>query len=48
MQRNQNNTSVKQALGEEFGELYFAFDAMKSILRMKGVQARIPMTIEME
>ncbi|PKP20566.1 MAG: signal peptide peptidase SppA [Bacteroidetes bacterium HGW-Bacteroidetes-20] len=45
---NQNKTSMKQALGEEFGELYFAFDAMKSIIRMKGVQARIPMTIEME
>ena len=45
---NQNKTSMKQALGEEFGELYFAFDAMKSILRMKGVQARIPMSIEME
>jgi protease IV len=45
---NQNKTSMKQALSEEFGELYFAFDGMKSILRMKGVQARIPMTIEME
>lgn len=44
----QNKTSMKQALSEEFGELYFAFDGMKSILRMKGVQARIPMTIEME
>lgn len=45
---NNNKTSMKQALTEEFGELYFAFDSMNAILRMKGIQARIPMSIEIE
>ncbi|HPE41206.1 MAG TPA: signal peptide peptidase SppA [Bacteroidales bacterium] len=34
------------ALKEQFGELYFAFDAMKDILHLKGVQARLPLVID--
>ena len=41
-----SQAKMEIAMKEQFGELYFAFDAMKDILNLKGVQARLPMVIE--
>lgn len=41
-----SQAKMEIAMKEQFGEFYFAFDAMKDILNLKGVQARLPMVIE--
>lgn len=46
MFNTKSQSKMQQSLKAEFGELYFAFDAMKEILHMKGIQARLPMIIE--
>ncbi|HPB57086.1 MAG TPA: signal peptide peptidase SppA [Bacteroidales bacterium] len=43
-----SQTEVEMLLKQRFGELYFTFDAMRSVTEMDGVQARIPMSITID
>ena len=41
-----SNSKMEMALQERFGEFYFAFDGIRNVMDSKGVQARLPMTID--
>jgi protease IV len=43
---SKTNSKIEMALQERFGSMYFAFDGIKSVMDSKGVQARLPMTID--
>ncbi|MDD3644520.1 MAG: S49 family peptidase, partial [Bacteroidales bacterium] len=46
--KQNNQTKIEMLLKERFGELYFAFDSMRYVTEMNGVQARIPVSITID
>lgn len=46
--QNENKNDVTLAIKNELGELYPAYETMKQITTMKGIQARIPMEIKID
>ncbi|MBQ7551548.1 MAG: signal peptide peptidase SppA [Bacteroidales bacterium] len=45
---NDKNKDIAMAMRNELGKLYPAYETMKQITSMKGIQARLPMEIEID
>ena len=45
---NDKNKDIAVAMRNELGKLYPAYETMKQITSMKGIQARLPMEIEID